>query len=123
MSSASLNTSAVAGVDSVGLEWGRPLLLLAAAIVAVRWYRLGRPTDRTLGTLTVLLGFGFDACDWLFGYKDKIRSAIQTGIAGALDSSTAKAAAGTALRGVLDDYGVGYVQSVSTSTSAITVRW
>jgi hypothetical protein len=46
----------VAGVFS-GVEWGRPLLVLAAAIVAVRWNRLGRPTNRTLGTLAVLLGF------------------------------------------------------------------
>jgi hypothetical protein len=52
-----LNTTAVAGTDIAALDWGRPLLLLAAAIIAVRWYRLGRPTDRTLGTLTVLLGF------------------------------------------------------------------
>ena len=52
-----LNTTVVAGVESAALEWGRPLLLLAAAIVAVRWYRLGRPTNRTLGTLAVLLAF------------------------------------------------------------------
>ena len=52
-----LNTTVVAGVDTGALEWGRPLLLLAAAIVAVRWYRLGRPTNRTLGTLAVVLGF------------------------------------------------------------------
>ena len=52
-----LNTTVVAGVDTEALEWGRPLLLLAAAIVAVRWYRLGRPTNRTLGTLAVMLGF------------------------------------------------------------------
>ena len=52
-----LNMMVVAGVDTGALEWGRPLLLLAAAIVAVRWYRLGRPTNRTLGTLAVMLGF------------------------------------------------------------------
>jgi hypothetical protein len=52
-----LNTSLVAGVDSGPLEWGRPLLLLASAIVAVRWYRLGRPTNRTLGSLGLILGF------------------------------------------------------------------
>jgi len=47
----------VAGVDSSPLEWGRPVLVLATAIVAVRWYRLGRPTNRTLGALAVVLGF------------------------------------------------------------------
>ena len=47
----------VAGVETGPLEWGRPLLVLAAGIVGFRWYRLGRPTDRTLGTLAVWLGF------------------------------------------------------------------
>ena len=52
-----LNNMMVAGVDTGPLEWGRALLVVAAAIIAVRWYRLGRPTNRTLGTLAVMLGF------------------------------------------------------------------
>ena len=44
-----LNTTAVAGVDTEALESVRPLLLLAAAIVAVRWYRLGRPHQPNAG--------------------------------------------------------------------------
>ena len=47
----------VAGTGVSPLEWGRPLLVLAVVAVAFRWYRLGRPSDRALGTLAVWVGF------------------------------------------------------------------
>ena len=41
------------------LEWGRPLLVLAAVVFGWRLYRLGRISDRLAATLAILLGFWF----------------------------------------------------------------
>jgi hypothetical protein len=45
------------GAQTTVLDWGRPLLVLAVAVAGWRLYRLGRPSNRTLAALAILLGF------------------------------------------------------------------
>ena len=49
--------ASLGGFQSSPLDWGRPLLLVAIALVALRLYRIGRPPARVFSTLAILLGF------------------------------------------------------------------
>src|SRR5260221_14727325 len=48
---------AIGDYQSTALDWGRPLLVLAAILAGWRIYRLARPPDRLLATLALLVGF------------------------------------------------------------------
>ena len=56
--------------------------------------------------------FGVDVCEFAIGYKGTLESAIESNVSGVLNSSTAKAAVGNALKPQLANLGINTVSAV-----------